>query len=73
MMDNITEQSKEIFKGLMQLETVAEKDYSKSLKTHFNMDSLEMINLIVNLEESFDFEFEDEDLLFTSETSGAST
>lgn len=67
MKDSITEKVSSIFFEI--LDGSEERDYAgKSLKNDFKIDSLKMINFIVCLEEEYDFEFEDEDLLLTPET-----
>ena len=42
---------------------ILETDYERSLQIEFEMDSIKLVEIVIKLEESFNFEFEDEDLI----------
>lgn len=61
-MNNIIEKINELVKGI-----VGEEKKQLTSDTPFNeigLDSLEYMNFIIKVEDAFDIEFEDEDLLF---------
>ena len=42
---------------------ILEIDYKRSLQIEFGMDSIALVEVVIGLEEYFDFEFKDEDLI----------
>lgn len=42
---------------------ITQEDYSVSLQSGFSMDSIILVEVIIELETEFDFEFKDEDLI----------
>lgn len=42
---------------------ICEADYQSSLQSEFNMDSIVLVEVIINLETAFEIEFKDTDLV----------